>query len=73
MSPSTEMREEIRGKRGSEGEASPTATARGKTEVTHRKMLPHSQRKKREASKKVAERQRKAEGKLPTARGEVGL
>ena len=67
------MREEIRGKRGSEGEASPTATERGKTKVTHRKMLPNSQRKKREASKKVAERQRKAEGKLPTARGEVGL
>lgn len=69
MSPSTEMREEIR---GSEGEASPPATARGKIEVTHRKMLRHSQRK-RGDSKKVAERRRKAEGKLPTARGEVGL
>ena len=37
MSSSTKAREEIR---GSEGEASPPATARGKTEVTRRKMLP---------------------------------
>lgn len=38
--PSTKTREEIRGKSGSKGEASPSAKARRKAEVTQREMLP---------------------------------
>lgn len=46
------MREEIRGKRGGEGEASPSVRAGGKTEVTHRKMLPLNHRKREGTQRK---------------------
>lgn len=71
MSSSTNMRKEIRGKR----EASLPARVKGKIEVTERKKC-HPKAKWREwggGSEKEAQRQRKAEGKLPTARREVGL
>lgn len=46
MSSSTNMREEIRGKRITEGEALLPARVKGKIEVTEKKMLPQSQMKK---------------------------
>lgn len=74
MSTSTEMRGEIRGKRGSEGEALPPATARGKIEVTHRKMLPHSQRKRGGNSMKVARRgEERQKGSCPQLEGKWGF
>lgn len=54
------MREEIRGKRGGEGEASPSAREGGKTEVTHRK-TPQPQEERGDSEK--------VDGKLHTARG----
>lgn len=60
MSASAHKREEIR---GTKGEASPMARARGKTEVTHGRNVTPQPKEERGVSKKVAERHRKAEGK----------
>lgn len=49
--------------------ATPLAGAREKTEVTPKKNVSPQPEEERRESKRVAKRQQKAEGKLPTARG----
>lgn len=73
MSPSTQMREEIRGKRRSEGAASPPAKVRGKTEVTRRKMLPHSRRKREGAQRNSLKDRERQKGSCPQLEGKWGF
>lgn len=71
MSPWTELREEIRERGGREGEASPPARVRGKTEVTQKTVAPEPEEESEGAQRKRL--REKGRGEAATARGEVGL